>query len=202
MFAGPLRAAPVVLVYGDSLSAAYGIPREAGWVALLERRLASHEPAWRLVNASVSGETTAGGRARLPAVLARHRPDLVILVLGANDGLRGLPVKQAEANLAAMALAARARGARTLLVGMRLPPNYGSAYANQFQVVFGRVAKKHKLPLAPFLLDGIATRPELFQADGLHPTAEAQPRLLDNVWRELAPMLSVSRLPASRRRAP
>jgi len=188
--AGPLWAAPLVLVYGDSLSAAYGIPRDAGWPALLEKRLAGHKPAWRVVNASVSGETTAGGLARLPAVLDRHRPDIVILALGANDGLRGLSLTQAGRNLAAMAATAKQRGARVLLVGIRLPPNYGSTYTGEFQALYATLARETRLPLVPFLLDGIATRPELFLPDGLHPTAAAQPRLLDTVWRGLAPMLN------------
>lgn len=188
--AGPLWAAPLVLVFGDSLSAAYGMPRESGWAALLERRLASHRPPWRVVNASVSGETTAGGLARLPAVLERHRPDIVILALGANDGLRGLTLAQSAGNLEAMATAARRRGARVLLVGMRLPPNYGSTYTREFQAMFRTVAGRARSPLVPFLLEGMAARPDLFQPDGLHPTAGAQPRLLENVWSELAPMLA------------
>ncbi|TCJ13425.1 arylesterase [Parasulfuritortus cantonensis] len=190
LLAVPAAAASTVLVYGDSLSAAYGIPRQSGWVALLERRLAERTPAWRLVDASVSGETTAGGRARLAAVLARHRPDVVVLELGANDGLRGLPLDLAAANLKAMAAAARRAGARVLLVGMQLPPNYGIAYAREFRALYPRLAERERLALVPFLLDGLATRPELFQADGLHPTAEAQPRLLENVWAGLAPMLA------------
>jgi acyl-CoA thioesterase-1 len=202
-WAGAVSAAPVVLVYGDSLSAAYGIPREAGWVALLERRLAGHEPAWQVVNASVSGETTAGGRTRLPAVLARTRPDLVILALGANDGLRGLPLAQTARNLEAMAASAKGQGARVLLVGMRLPPNYGRTYSDEFQAMFQTVSRRARLPLVPFLLEGIAARPELFQPDGLHPTAAAQPQLLDNVWRRLGPMLvsAEARLPANSDRA-
>lgn len=190
--AAPSWAAPVLLVYGDSLSAAYGMPREAGWVALLERRLAERAPAWRVVNASVSGETSAGGHARLPAVLDRHRPALVVLALGANDGLRGLSPEQTRANLAGMVAVAQRRGARVLLVGMRLPPNYGSAYTREFQAVYAVVAKQTGAVLVPFLLDGIATRPELFQADGLHPGAAAQARLMENVWRGLAPMLGPS----------
>lgn len=189
LFAAPSWGAPVLLVYGDSLSAAYGIPREAGWVALLERRLAERAPAWRVVNASVSGETSAGGRARLPAVLDRHRPAIVVLALGANDGLRGLAPGQTSANLADMIETARRHGARVLLVGMRLPPNYGSAYTREFQAVYPELARQGGTALVPFLLDGIATRPELFQADGLHPTAAAQARILDNVWRGLAPLL-------------
>jgi len=189
LMAGPLWAAPVVLVYGDSVSAAYGIPREAGWVALLERRLADRQPAWRTVNASVSGETTAGGLARLPAVLERHRPAIVILELGANDGLRGLPVEQTSANLKAMIALAKKRNARVLLVGMQLPPNYGSRYAREFRALYPAVAKQSGIALVPFLMAGIATQPEMFQADGLHPVAKAQPKLLETVWQGLKGML-------------
>lgn len=187
-FTASAGAAPVVLVYGDSLSAAYGMPPESGWAALLARRLADRRPGWRVVNASVSGETSAGGRARLPAVLDRHRPAIVILELGANDGLRGLPVQATAANLEAMADLAKRRGARVLLVGMRMPPNYGTAYAREFQAIYPALARQHRL--VPFLFEGIAGRPDLFQADGLHPTAAAQGRLLENVWRGLAPMLA------------
>lgn len=183
-------SAPLVLVYGDSLSAAYGMPRNAGWPSLLERRLGEQRPPWRVANASVSGETSAGGLARLPALLDRLAPDLVILALGANDGLRGLPTARMADNLRAMVRLAKGRGARVLLVGMRLPPNYGSAYTREFQDVFVRLAQQEDVPLVPFLLDGIATDPSWFQADGLHPTAEAQPRLLDTVWRGLAPLLA------------
>ncbi|NTV95523.1 MAG: arylesterase [Thiobacillus sp.] len=196
LFAAPAWAAPLVLVFGDSLSAAYGLPRETGWPALLERRLAEQRPTWRLVNASVSGETTAGGRVRLPAVLDRHRPAIVILELGANDGLRGLPVESAQANLKAMAAMAKRYGARILLVGMRLPPNYGTAYTREFQAMYPAVATSSKLALVPFLFEGMASRPELFQADGLHPTAAAQPRLLENVWQGLQPLLGPATQPA------
>ncbi len=179
----------MVLVYGDSLSAAYGLPRDAGWAALLEHRLDHRRPSYRVVNASVSGETSAGGLTRLPAVLKLHRPSIVILALGANDGLRGLPPAQTARNLKAMIDAAHRAGARTLLVGMRLPPNYGSAYTRKFHALYETVARDRKVPLVPFLLAGMATRPELFQADGLHPVAAAQPVLLENVWRGLEPML-------------
>jgi acyl-CoA thioesterase-1 len=185
----PAGAAQVVLVFGDSLSAAYGIPPRSGWVALLEQRLAARKPVWQAVNASVSGETTAGGLARLPAVLDRHRPDIVVIELGANDGLRGLPLAHTRKNLSAMIAEAKKRGARVLLVGMRLPPNYGSTYTGEFQALYQSVAKKSGASLAPFLFEGFAARPDMFQADGLHPTAEAQPHMMDNVWRALAPML-------------
>jgi len=188
--AAPLAsAAPAtVLVYGDSLSAGFGIRQEAAWPALLQRRLAERRLDYSVANASISGETTAGGRSRLADALARHRPHVVVLALGANDGLRGLPLPAMRDNLAAMVRAAKAAGARVLLVGMRLPPNYG-AYADDFARSFNEVSGKEKVPLVPFLLDGIADQPQLFQSDALHPTAEAQPRLLDNVWAALSPLL-------------
>jgi acyl-CoA thioesterase-1 len=186
---GAARAAPTILVFGDSLSAAYGIPRESGWVNLLAERLAARRPSYRVVNASVSGETTAGGLTRLPRVLAAHRPMLTILALGANDGLRGLPPGQTARNLEAMIGAAKKRGSEVLLVGMRLPPNYGTAYTRKFQSLYREVAKAGKVRLVPFLLEGMADRRARFQDDGLHPDAQAQPVLLDNVWRELEPML-------------
>jgi acyl-CoA thioesterase-1 len=189
LLSGPLlasaRAAPTILVFGDSLSAAYGIPRESGWVSLLARRL----PGYKLVNASVSGETTAGGLTRLPPVLAAHRPGIVILELGANDGLRGLSLRQTARNLEAMIDLVKKQGGEVLLVGMRLPPNYGPAYASKFQTLFAEVAKSRKTRLLPFLLAGMAERRERFLPDGLHPDAGAQPVLMDNVWRELKPML-------------
>ncbi len=188
--AGAARAAPAILVFGDSLSAAYGMPRAAGWVALLEQRLLTGKAGYQVVNASVSGETTAGGLTRLPALLASHRPQLLILALGANDGLRGLPLLQTERNLEAMITLAEKQGAKVLLIGMRLPPNYGAAYAGKFQTLFGEVAKKKKVRLLPFLLEGIATQPAHFQTDGLHPTAQAQTILLDTVWPVLSPMLT------------
>ncbi len=191
--AGAVQAAPTLLVYGDSLSAAYGIPRASGWVALLAQRLQNGNPAYQVVNASVSGETTAGGLTRLPALLAAHRPELTILALGANDGLRGLPLLQTARNLENMIALAKKQGSQVLLVGMQLPPNYGTAYTSKFQTLFAEVARKKKVPLVPFLLAGIATHPDRFQADGLHPTAQAQTTLLDTVWRDLAPMLKQSK---------
>ena len=188
------QATPTILVFGDSLSAAYGIPRESGWAALLAQRLQvqklqTDKPAYQVVNASVSGETTAGGLTRLPTLLQTHQPQLTILALGANDGLRGLPLLQTARNLENMITLAQKQGSKVLLVGMQLPPNYGAAYTSKFQNLFRDVAEKKKVRLLPFLLDGIATQANLFQADGLHPTAQAQPALLNNVWRELAPML-------------
>ncbi len=188
------QAAPTILVFGDSLSAAYRIPREAGWVNLLAQRLQEKNrqtgtPAYQVINASVSGETSAGGLTRLPALLAAHHPKLVILALGANDGLRGLPLQQTTRNLERMITLVKKQNGKALLVGMQLPPNYGATYTRKFQALFVEVAKKEKIPLVPFLLEGIASQRESFQSDGLHPTSAAQPMLLETVWRGLAPML-------------
>lgn len=181
-------AARSILVFGDSLSAGYGIAQEAAWPSLLAKRLEQKRLDYSVTNASISGETTSGGRTRLGSALDKHRPNIVIIALGANDGLRGLPVKTMRDNLIAMADAAQKKNARVLIVGQRLPPNYGP-YAVQFQKAFADVAKDRKAALVDFLLDGVATRPELFQSDNLHPTAEAQPILLDTVWRGLEPLL-------------
>ncbi|MEJ5988772.1 arylesterase [Ramlibacter sp. PS3R-8] len=183
---------PVVLVVGDSLSAEYGLKRGTGWVALLEQRLASDKIAARVVNASISGDTTSGGRSRLPALLQQHKPTHVVLELGANDALRGLPLAGTEDNLAAMTQAAQTAGARVLLVGMQVPPNYGTDYTNRFSGLFAKVAKERKAALVPFLLAGVADVADptsMFQADRIHPKAEAQPRMLDNVWPELKKLL-------------
>jgi len=189
LFSAAAHAAPVVMVFGDSLSAAYGIPRESGWVHLLGQRLAQEKLAHRVVNASISGETTAGGRSRIEDTLAAHRPAIVIVELGANDGLRGLPLTAMQDNLDAIVQACRRHGARVLLVGLQLPPNYGMPYAQKFQDVYVQLARRHKLGFVPFLFEGFADRRELFQADNLHPTAQAQPLILDNVWPALRPML-------------
>jgi acyl-CoA thioesterase-1 len=196
--AGAAQAAPTILVFGDSLSAAFGIPRESGWVNLLARRLEARKPPFRVVNASVSGETSAGGLTRLPEALATHRPAIVILALGANDGLRGLPTRETARNLEAMIRLAKKQGGTVLLVGMRLPPNYGGAYTRKFQALFGEVAKTGKVRLVPFLLEDMAGQRERFQADGLHPDAQAQPVLLENIWRELGPMLKALESKASK----
>ena len=182
------QAAPTILVFGDSLSAGYGIRPEAAWPALLARRLQEKGLDYSVVNASISGETSSGGRARIGAALARYSPRILILALGANDGLRGLPVAQLRDNLTAIVASAQRKKATVLLVGQRLPPNYG-VYASEFHDSFGAVAKVRKTALVDFLLAGVATQPQLFQADNLHPTAEAQTLLLDNVWRGLAPLL-------------
>jgi len=187
--AGLAHGASVILVFGDSLSAAYGIRQDAGWVRLLEQRLASERPDLRVVNASVSGETTAGGLARLPAALAAHKPRIVIFALGGNDGLRGLPAAAMLENLSAMVGEAHKRGARVLVTGMRVPPNYGQRYTAEFEAAFANVAKRHKTAFLPFLLEGVASRRELFLDDRLHPTEAAQPLILENVWRALQPLL-------------
>lgn len=185
----PAARAETVLVLGDSLSAAYGLAREKGWVSLLEARLAQHKPAWQVVNASISGDTTANGRTRLPALLRQHKPAVVVVELGANDGLRGQPVAAMRENLSAIAKLAQGAGARVLLVGMRLPPNYGEDYTQGFERSFAEVAKAQKISFVPFLLQGFAEKPELFQADTIHPGAVAQPQMLENVWTGLEPLL-------------
>jgi acyl-CoA thioesterase-1 len=188
-------ASPVILVVGDSLSAEYGLPRGKGWVALLEARLASLDPQARVVNASISGDTTAGGLARLGGLLAQHRPTHVLLELGGNDALRGLDLRATQSNLVRMVRAARAAGARVTLLGMQVPPNYGSAYTSDFAGLFARVAQAENTALVPFLLKGVgdsANPTGLFQADRIHPTAQAHPMLLDNVWPVLEPQLRAS----------
>ncbi|MGF6274899.1 acyl-CoA thioesterase-1 [Massilia sp. UYP11] len=187
--ASAYSAPKTVLVVGDSLSAEYGIARGAGWVALLERKLQRENIAARVVNASISGETTSGGRARLPALIKQHRPDIVVIELGANDGLRGLPVPSAEANLRAMIAMAQETKARVLLVGMRMPPNYGRAYTERFFNMFETVAKSTRSALVPFMLEGVADKPALFQQDRLHPTAQAHPIILDNIWPQFAALI-------------
>jgi len=181
--------AAALLVFGDSLSAGYGIAREQSWPALLEERLRTEKFPYTVINASISGETTAGGRTRLPAALKQHRPKLVILALGANDGLRGLPLAQTRDNLLAMVRAAKAAGARVLVAGMQLPPNYGPDYAREFNALFATVARQEKAALLPFLLEPIGLDDSAFQPDRLHPTAAAQPRILDHVWQTLQPLL-------------
>jgi acyl-CoA thioesterase-1 len=184
--------APVVLVVGDSLSAEYGLARGQGWVALLQERLAKSMPQARVINASVSGDTTAGGRARLASLLKQHGPTVVVIELGGNDALRGLPLQGTRDNLQAMTRASQAAGAKVLLLGMQVPPNYGSAYGRDFAAVFPEVAKQNNAAWLPFLLAGIADAPDAsswFQPDRIHPTAKAHPRMLENVWPLLQPLL-------------
>lgn len=191
LLSGPLVAADsrTLLVLGDSLSAEYGLERGRGWVALLERRLREEGPRTDIVNASISGETTAGGKARLEELLRRHRPHTVLIELGANDGLRGLSLAALESNLDAMVRSVREAGARAVLVGMKMPPNLGRSYSEQFEAVFRRVAQRHDVPLVPFLLERVADDDGLFQSDRIHPAEKAQPIMLDNVWPVLRPVL-------------
>ncbi|MET0534196.1 MAG: arylesterase [Steroidobacter sp.] len=178
-----------ILVLGDSLSAGYGVKVDATWVALLQTRLATQGYGYRVVNASVSGETTGGARTRLPRALELHKPSIVVLELGGNDGLRGLPIKQVRGNFESMIEQSKQTGAQVVLVGMRMPPNYGAEYADSFHALYGELARKYQLPLVDFFLDGVALDDNLMQADGIHPTAEAQPKLLDNLWPALAKVL-------------
>ncbi len=186
----PACAARTLMVFGDSLSAAYGLAStEQGWVSLLGARLAKGGLPWRVANASVSGETTSGGLRRLPEDLRRHKPSIVVIELGANDALRGQPVETIRANLEKMVRIARDARAEPVLVGLMIPPNYGIDYAREFREVYPALAAKERVPLVPFLLAGLVDRPELFQADQLHPIASAEPRVLDNVWPVLEPLL-------------
>lgn len=189
MSAGLAHASPILLVYGDSLSAAYGIAQNEGWVTLLEQRLRQKHLDYTVANASISGETSSGGASRIVATLARHRPRIVILALGSNDGLRGLPVAQLRDNLAGIIRAAQKAGSRVLLVGMKMPPNYGPHYTREFEQAFAALSKQYKTAFVPFLLEGIAGKRDNFLDDNLHPTAQVQPLILENVWAGLAPLL-------------
>jgi acyl-CoA thioesterase I len=177
------------VVFGDSLSAAYGIAQARGWVALLAERLKREHPEYSVANASISGETTGGGLARLPKVLEEQHPGIVIFELGANDGLRGLPVAQMKSNLASMIERAQRAGAHVLLVCMKLPPNYGPDYTRAFEAAYAELAKRYKTALVPFLLEGFAQKPEFFQPDRIHPTEAAQPLIAEHVWKALKPLL-------------
>ncbi|MFC4276492.1 arylesterase [Achromobacter aloeverae] len=182
-------ATRIILVLGDSLSAEYGVERGSGWVPLLQKRLDEQKPGYKVVNASISGDTTSGGVTRLPALLAQHHPAVVIIELGSNDALRGLQLNMTENNLRTLAQESKRAGAQVVLVGMQIPPNYGRDYTTRFAALFPRIAQENQASLVPFLLDGIATNRELFQADGMHPNEAGQPKLLDNVWPVLAPLL-------------
>lgn len=178
-----------LLVLGDSLSAGYGVKVDATWVALLEQRLAKQGYGYRVINASISGETTGGARSRLPRALDLHKPAVVIIELGGNDGLRGLPLKQVRGNFEYLIETSQAARAKVVLVGMRMPPNYGAEYANSFHALYGELAKKYDVPVVDFFLDGVALDDTLMQADGIHPNATAQPKLLDNLWPALSKVL-------------
>jgi len=185
-------AAPTILIVGDSISAGYGLPPDSGWATLLQQRLAAQHYPHRVVNASISGDTTAGGRARLETLLAQDRPAITVIELGGNDGLRGGSLDAMHANLDAMVVAAQKAGSRVLLVGMQLPPNYGPTYVRRFDATYADVAKARHVALVPFLFEGFGDDNALFQPDRIHPVAAAQPRLLDNVWRELQPLLGAT----------
>jgi acyl-CoA thioesterase-1 len=187
--ASAYSAPKTVLVVGDSLSAEYGLARGAGWVSLLEQRLKAEKIDAAIVNASISGDTTSGGRARLPALLSQHRPSIVVIELGANDGLRGLPVATAEDNLRNMVKMSQQAHARVLLVGMRMPPNYGRAYTDRFMGMYKEVSAETKSPLVPFMLEGVADKPALFQQDRLHPLAAAHPTILANIWPKFSALI-------------
>lgn len=183
---------PTILVFGDSISAAYGIRVEEGWVSLLQRRLTSQGYGYRVVNASVSGETTGGGLARLPRALDLHRPAILILELGGNDGLRGLALDEVRTNLDNMIRKSRAAGARVVLAGIRIPPNYGPAYTEKFHAMYSDLSRRYQLPLIPFVLEDVALDESMMQEDGLHPNAKAQTVLLDEIWPRLQPLLERS----------
>jgi len=179
-----------ILIVGDSLSAEYGLSRGAGWVSLLEKRLLSNQSPWSVANASISGETTAGGQTRLTNLLKTHQPQVVIIELGANDALRGLQLQATEKNLRLMIQSSKKAGAKVLLLGMRIPPNYGADYSNQFFSLFAKLANSEQIEYVPFFLEKVADKAELFQADRIHPNSQAQSILLENVWPKLKPMLS------------
>ena len=191
--AAPAAGSPAILVFGDSLSAEYGLPRGSGWAALLAERLKQKRFDYSVVNTSISGETSAGGATRIAAELARVKPAVLIIELGGNDGLRGLSLAATRANFDTMIKAGQAAGAKVLLCGMQLPPNYGRDYTERFRAMYADLAKLHGVALLPFFLEGVGDKRELFQTDGIHPTPEAQPRLLDNVWPLLAPLLKPGR---------
>lgn len=189
-WASPANAEnPNILIVGDSLSAAYGIPQQQGWAALLQKRLQLENYRYDVVNASMSGETTSGGASRITAALKQTKPAIVILELGANDGLRGLPIKEMTANLSNIIRQSRKSGAKVLLVGMKIPPNYGPKYSEAFSQSYQQLSRKHKIPQVPFMLENVATQPDLIQQDGLHPNTLGQPMILENIWPQLKLLL-------------
>lgn len=189
------HAAATILVFGDSLSSGYGLPQGAGWVDLLQHRLERGTYDYKVINASLTGETTTGGKQRLSGALTQYQPEIVILELGGNDGLRGTRIETIRTNLSTLIAACRKHGAKVLLAGMQLPPNYGRDYVGKFRQMYNAVARSQRVPLVPFLLEGFAGDPGAFQADGYHPNVTAQPRMLDNVWKQLRPMLGGNRNP-------
>ena len=186
---GHALAAGVLLVFGDSLSSSYGISQKEGWVTLLQERLGRNGLDYTVVNQSIPGETTSGGAARIKAAIAKAKPAVAIIALGGNDGLRGLPIRQMRDNLAQIVRAVQGAGGKVLLVGMKMPPNYGAAYMREFEAAFAELAKQQRVALVPYLLEGMDARRELFQPDNIHPVAQAQPMILDTVWKRLRPLL-------------
>jgi acyl-CoA thioesterase-1 len=191
--ASAYSASKTILVLGDSLSAEYGLARGEGWVQLLQKKLQAEKLAAPIVNASISGETTSGGKGRLPGLLTKHQPAIVIIELGANDALRGLSLAATQENLRGMISSAKGAKAKVLLVGMQIPPNYGGDYTKKFAALFPKLAKENKTALVPFMLQGVAEKPELFQADRIHPNAAAHPQILNNIWPQLKPLLSTGK---------
>lgn len=189
LVASTAQAAQTIVVFGDSLSAAYGIPPNTGWVALLENKLKSQNSSYKVVNASISGETTSGGLTRFDQMLKTHQPNIVVIELGANDGLRGLSLNEMQSNLNSMITKAKSKNATVMLLGMKIPPNYGIQYTQKFSAIYDHLAQKYQLSLVPFFLDGVAGNRSLVQDDGLHPTAAAQPKLLENIWPKLESLL-------------
>ncbi len=189
LVASTAQAAQTIVVYGDSLSAAYGIQPNTGWVALLENKLKQQNSAYKVVNASISGETTSGGLSRFNQMLKTHQPSIVVIELGANDGLRGLSLNEMQSNLNSMITKAKAKNATVMLLGMKIPPNYGIQYTQKFSAIYDDLAQKYQLSLVPFFLDGVAGNRNLVQDDGLHPAASAQPKLLENIWPKLEGLL-------------
>jgi len=185
------QTSPVILVLGDSLSAEYGLPRGTGWVHILEQQLEKDKSPWTIFNASISGETSSGGISRLPSLLTQKKPGIVMIELGANDALRGLPIAQTETNLRKMIQMSKKSGARVLLFGIQIPTNYGQSYTTQFKKLYQQLANEEQIELLPFFLEGVATKPELFQADRLHPNVKAQSILFNNVWSSMAPYSSL-----------
>ncbi len=188
-----LATNPKILIYGDSLSAAYGIPQQQGWAALLKEKLRTEKLNYDIINASISGETTSGGLTRLADTLKQNKPKVIILELGANDGLRGLPVKTMHDNLDAMIQLSKKSGAKVLLLGMRIPPNYGPKYTEEFSQTYIKLAKQHKIAVVPFMLENVAAKPDLIQQDGLHPNTLGQPIILENIWQQLRLLLKKSK---------
>lgn len=189
----PAAAAnPKILIYGDSLSAAYGIPQQQGWAALLQKKLIHEKVHYDVINASASGETTSGGLSRFASTLKQTQPEIVILELGANDGLRGLPIQELRANLSAMIQQSKKSGAKVLLVGMKIPPNYGAKYTEAFSQSYQQLSKQHKIPLVAFMLENVAAQPDLIQQDGLHPNVVGQAIVLENIWPKLRQLINTA----------